>query len=36
MIRKTKPKLKNVELLLKYLNENLKKEKNGNTDRTKN
>jgi len=36
MIRKTKPKLKNVELLLKYLNEKLKKEKNGNTDRTKN
>ncbi len=36
MKRKTKPKLKNVELLLKYLNENLKKEKNGNTDRAKN
>lgn len=36
MKRKSKPKVKNVELLIKYLNKNLNKEKNGNTYRSEN
>lgn len=35
MIRKSKPKIKNIELLKKFMAKNLKKN-NGNTDRQKN